>query len=242
MEIVRCHFDTIGSTNTWAKENAIGFNKSHLTLVTAHTQTAGRGRFRRHWESPAGHNIYASYCFFVEKHRADTGNIPQILAISAAEVLCEYGLNPKLKWPNDVLLDKKKVAGILSETTPLSDQVCMILGIGLNVNMPQELLDAIGQPAASMQSISGKSWEVEEVLEKLTRQFVKDLSNFLAEGFLPFYKRYVDLMKLDGEKIRFNDNRAVWEGTIDSIGTDGTLYLKLFDGTIRKCVCGEILF
>jgi len=242
MEIVRRHFETIGSTNTWAKENAVTFNKSLLTLVTANAQTAGRGRFKRHWESPPGHNIYATYCFFVEKHRADVGNIPQILAISAAEVLSECGLSPQLKWPNDVLLDKKKVGGILCETTPLSDQLCMIVGIGLNVNMTQEILDAIGQPAASMQSVSGKSWDVDEVLEKLTRQFVKNLEQFLEEGFLPFYKKYVELMKLSGENIRFNDNRTIWEGTIDSIGTDGTLYLKLSDGNIRKFVCGEILF
>jgi BirA family biotin operon repressor/biotin-[acetyl-CoA-carboxylase] ligase len=242
MEIVRHHFETIGSTNTWAKENAAQLDKTKLTLVTASGQTAGRGRFKRHWESPAGQNIYATYCFFIEKHHA-VGNIPQIMAISAAEVLSDYQFDPQLKWPNDVLLTKKKAVGILCETTPLSDQLCMILGIGMNVNMTQEILDAIDQPAASMSSVSGKQWNVEEVLEALTKKFVRNLEAFFEEGFLPFYKRYTDFMKLDSTaKIRFHDNRAVWEGTIESIGTDGSLNMKLQDGTIRKFVCGEILF
>lgn len=243
MEIVRHHFETIGSTNTWAKEHAVEFAKHKLTIVTADEQTAGRGRFKRHWESPAGQNIYATYCFFIEKHRSEIGNIPQIMAISAAEVLAQYGFDPQLKWPNDVLLDKKKVVGILCETTPLSDQLCMVLGIGLNVNMSKELLDAIDQPAASMLSISGKSWVVGEVFSELTKRFVRNLELFLEDGFLGFYTKYKDFMKLDGKtKIRFHDNRKVWEGVIDSIGMDGALYLKLEEGGVKKFVCGEILF
>lgn len=243
MEIILRHFETIGSTNTWAKENAHLLQKDVMTLVTADEQTAGRGRFKRQWQSPPKQNIYATYCFFLEKHRTDIGNIPQIMAIAAADALLEMQFSPKLKWPNDVLLNGKKVGGILCETTPLSDQLCLILGIGLNVNMPKEACESIDRPATSLLVESGKEHNIDQVLQLLTNHFVKKLDHFLDEGFLPFYSKYKDLMQIDANMIiKFDDNRVVWEGTIAGVQPDGTLLMKLKDGSVRKFVSGEILF
>lgn len=242
MEIIRRHFDTIDSTNTWAKEHANELPQDKVTLITAHTQTAGRGRFKRKWESPPGQNIYATFCFFVENHSANIGNIPQLLAISAVDVLQKFHFNATLKWPNDVLISGKKVAGILAETT-MVDKLCVVIGIGLNVNMPSELLEKIDRPATSLMVEAGKMFDTEMILNELQITFTKNLLLFFSEGFSPFIDIYRQFMPIDPNKIiRFHDNRMVWEGILHSINEDGSMNLKLADGEIKTFIAGEILW
>ncbi|MCE5316184.1 MAG: biotin--[acetyl-CoA-carboxylase] ligase [Parachlamydia sp.] len=242
MQIHRRHFATLDSTNTWAKQHAEELDREALTLVTADNQTAGRGRFKRLWLSPAGQNIYATFCFFIEKHRGDIGNLPQVMAIAAADILEELGFQPQLKWPNDVMLKGKKTAGILCETIPISDQLCVVLGIGLNVNMPTELLSTIDRPATSLFAEDGATRDVEEVLARLQDRFNGRLMVFLDEGFLPFLEYYKKwLIHANGDLIRFHDNRTIWEGRFAGINLDGTLLLKLSSGEERTFIAGEIL-
>lgn len=243
MEVIRKHFDIIDSTNTWAKQNGAEFPKDKITLITANEQTAGRGRFRRRWESPPGLNVYATFCFFIEKHRHDIGNVPQILALSTAKTLEEIGFEPKLKWPNDVLLSGKKVGGILAETTPLSDQLCVVAGIGVNINMPKDLLDKIDRPATSLFVESGLKYDIETVLKILETKFCKDLDLFLADGFYPFLSEYKKRIgEKPGQPIKFNDNKTIWEGYFHSINNDGSLNLRLINGEIKTFLVGEIVW
>ena len=102
------HFKQIDSTNTWAKQHTDQWASKGVTLITASEQTAGRGRFKRRWESPPDVNIYATFCFWFDLHRTDLGHIPQILALASAQTLEMLGFFPKIKWPNDVLLGGKK--------------------------------------------------------------------------------------------------------------------------------------
>lgn len=241
MDIIRRHFSTIDSTNNWGKEHAHELPHDKITLVTADTQTAGRGRFKRKWESPPGQNIYATFCFFVENVNG-IGNIPQILAISAATVLRKLNFNPTLKWPNDVLISDKKIAGILAETTVV-DKMCMVLGIGLNVNMPRKILYTIDRPATSLMAETGHSFDRELVLKKLQDEFSKSLGIFFSKGFSPFLEIYRAYMPKDSSKIlRFHDNRMIWEGTLHSINPDGSLSLKLSNGELKTFIAGEILW
>lgn len=243
MEIIHHHFETIDSTNTWGKQHAHEFSRDKITLVTADGQTAGRGRFKRKWESPPGQNIYASFCFFVEKHRVDIGNLPQLLALSACDVLESLGFQPQLKWPNDIVLSKKKVAGILAETTPLSDQLCVVLGIGININMPEELLNKIDRPATSLLVEGKKPYEIINVLKALQSKFQKDLELFFSEGFYPFLGKYRKKMYTGPhELIRFNDNRTVWEGYFEQVNDDGSFTMKLLNGESKRFIVGEILW
>lgn len=242
MKLVRHHFEVIDSTNTWAKSNAHLLPRNQVTLVSASEQTAGRGRFKRRWESPPGQNVLASFCFFVDKRRQDIGNIPQILAISAAQVLESLSFYPALKWPNDVLLNKKKVAGILAETTTVDELLCLIIGIGLNVNMPQGLLEKIDRPATSLFVEGGQHLSVEEILHLLQKQFLLHLESFLKAGFSSFFEEYKQRATIDPcQKIFFDDGQKIWEGTFHDIYEDGSLSLKLSDGRIKIFLAGEIL-
>lgn len=242
MLVKRHHFATIGSTNTWAKENAHTFDRYAITVVTADEQTSGRGRFLRRWESPANQNIYASFCFFVDTYSAAIGNIAQILALSAAQVLEAMGFQPILKWPNDVLLSNKKIAGILCETTLVDQQaICVVAGIGINVNMPQGQLEQIDRPATSLYAEKNVIFEIPKVMDSLQTKFMTNKELFDKNGFIHFLPLYRDLIGRPGQ-IRFNDNHNVWCGNYHSILDDGSLNLELLNGQIKNFLVGEILW
>jgi BirA family transcriptional regulator, biotin operon repressor / biotin---[acetyl-CoA-carboxylase] ligase len=242
MEIFRRHFTTIDSTNTWSKLNVQLFDPKKLSVITADEQSAGRGRFKRKWESPS-QNVFATFCFFLEMRRSDIGNIPQVLAISAFEALEELHFHPQLKWPNDILLSEKKVGGILCETTMVTNGLWVIVGIGINVNMPLDLLSKIDRPATSLFVEKGVPVEEELVTLKLIKHFNINLEKFLQKGFDPFLPTYRQkLGNLKGKKIRFHDNQVIWEGVFHSIKDDGSLNLILDSGVIKNFIAGEIMW
>jgi len=242
MEIVHKHFKTIESTNTWGKLNCHLFDQNKMTLITSETQTKGRGRFKREWVSPPHENIYATFCFAIDKKRVDIGNIPQILSISAAKTLKNLHFLPALKWPNDLLLSQKKVAGILCETVSFDTHFMVILGIGLNINMPLQSLKTINRPATSLFNETGKHYVVKDVLHLLELQFLTDFEVFLKNGFSPFLEEYKKLISTSSNQIlRFHDNLNIVEGTFSGVNDDGTLNLLIKSGIIKKFISGEFL-
>lgn len=242
MEIIHKHFNTIDSTNNWGKSNCHLFDKNQMTIITADSQTAGRGRFKREWVSPPHENIYATFCFALDKGRQDIGNIPQVLSLSIIDTIKQFDLNPKLKWPNDVLLSDKKVAGILCETVSFPDYFMVILGIGLNVNMPLSTLKMIDRPATSLLNETAESFSVESVFKILKEKFLRDFQVFLTQGFKPFLEKYKELIWTSSQqKLRFHDNLNIIEGSFHSINDDGTLNLTLETGEIKRFLSGEFI-
>lgn len=239
MKTIRYHFPTIDSTNTWAKYNAHSFARDKLTLVTADVQTAGRGRLEHRWVSPANLSVYASFCFFLKQSRTDIANIAQVSILSAVAALKALGFQPQIKWPNDLLLAHKKVGGILCETISFTKAVCVIAGIGINVNMPPESMKEIDCPATSLLIEGGRLIEIEKVILLLQAEFESDVEKFCNEGFAPFAKEYQK--QLDwavGSEIRFHDHHTIWKGVLHSIQADGSLNLLLKSGEIKNFVAG----
>lgn len=190
MEFIHYHFKSLPSTNDWGKEHLSEFDPTVITLVSADEQSQGRGQYGKQWFAPAHLNLYASFCFLIEAHQKDPLSLTHVMAISAIHVLETCGVQPQIKWPNDILVSQKKISGILCETIPLSSQVGIVLGIGLNVNMPSSLLEAIGQPATSLLEETRQTWEIPFILEALKKRFAQDLAIFLKEGFSPFLSRF----------------------------------------------------
>ena len=237
------HFTIIDSTNSWAKRNADNLDPKKLTLITANEQTGGRGRFQRRWHSPAGLNIYATFCFFVSKLKADSGNIALVMGITAAQALQEFGFQPKLKWPNDVLISGRKVAGILCETTQTAHGIAFIVGIGIDINMPKEHLEKIDQPATSLMIEADKEFSISEVTNILHAKFKANLALFFDHGFQPFIDPYRDLGAYSvGQPLVFHLHTQEWKGTFHKIESDGTFSLKLPSGEIKTFSAGEISF
>ncbi len=234
--------DEVDSTNSWALRNTDQWMPNGLTVVMALSQTAGRGRFKRRWISPPDLNLYASLCFGFDAQRGDVGHLPQLLALATVCYLEQQGLSPVIKWPNDILLSGKKIAGILCETAsfiPLRGIVC---GIGLNVNTPQEVLREIDRPATSLLVESGYLWNKESILEEITSLFTLFLQGFIQEGFSPYFSLFRERLAVKrGESITFHDNHRRIQALFEALHPDGSVELRLPDGTCKVYYAGEFV-
>lgn len=227
MEIVYIDLDCVDSTSDYAKRNYASFCKEKITCITAEEQTAGRGRYQRKWISPKGVNIYATLFFQLPRETAHITTLAQVMAASLASILSEQEVPCKMKWPNDLQIDKKKISGILCETIFEADFVSIFLGIGINVNMEKEALLAIDQPATSLREETKKTWDKKKLLEKLVHQFAKDLVLLKKQGFAPFHKKLNEILAYKGESVCYTDGVHEWEGLCESINLEGGLNLLL---------------
>jgi BirA family biotin operon repressor/biotin-[acetyl-CoA-carboxylase] ligase len=195
------HLDSTDSTNNWAKRHAHTLDPVQITCITALEQTAGRGRFQRRWISPKGENIYATLYFTLPKESSYLINLAQLLSLSCATVLESKGFHPQIKWPNDLLLSGKKIAGILCECLPHEKDLGIVLGIGINVNMTEKTLNTIDQPATSLLQLSGHVWTSEEILDPLLHLFLENLDQLQQQGFGPFVDPYNARLAFKNEEI-----------------------------------------
>lgn len=242
MDIVHHHFNKLDSTNNCAKRNAHLFEKPKLSLISADEQLAGRGRTKRHWLSPQNQNIYATFCFFIDPKRKDIGNLSQVMAISAVQVLRNHGVSPQLKWPNDIQINGKKISGVLCEMVEVEDSFCFLCGIGLNVNMSDSELEKIDIPATSILAETDQVSDPQAILKELQNAFHVNLIKFLENGFEPFRDTLKTLMSHAlNKEIRFHDNTKLLKGVLDSINEDGSLTLKLANNEKKVFSAGKIL-
>lgn len=160
MEIHRLHLETVSSTNSWARAHLSQFPQEALTVITAHHQTHGKGQRGRSWLAPPGASLTAT---FVQFHLRDPLQVLQLMFGALTELLRGYGLTPFTKLPNDILIENKKIAGILIEITP---EACLA-GVGLNVQLSQKQLEEIDQPATSLHALGLSSLSPCEVLDQL---------------------------------------------------------------------------
>lgn len=239
-EIINIHLETIDSTNTYAKQHAKTFAADKITCITAEEQTAGRGRFQRSWISPKGVNIYATFYFRLPINTLHLISLSQVMTYSFASVLLKEGLQPKIKWPNDVQLNGKKVSGILCETAFQEHFVELFLGIGVNVNMEIKEASKIDKPATSLKIETGRSWDKEALLKKIQKEFLVDLKNFKKGGFTPFHSQFENLLAYKGETVRCFDGKKEWTGVCHSLTNDGQLNLYLPDKSIHTVLSGDI--
>lgn len=234
------HFDTIDSTNIYAKKHAREFPKGQITCITADEQTNGYGRFHNQWMSPPNVNLYVTFYFSLTSNTPHLTSLAQLLAFSMAQILLKAGLHPKIKWPNDIQLNGKKLSGILCETAFEGENVDLFLGIGVNVNMDKTALGAIDQPATSLQAETGKLWDRKSLLNDLQDQFTHDLKIFLKKGFTPFVSQIENILAYKGKPVRCFNGTKEWVGICHSLTPGGELNLLLPDLTFHTVRSGEV--
>ena len=240
MEINDIHLESVDSTNQYAKTHYSQFDPDQLTCISAEEQTAGRGRLQRRWESPKGKNIYVTFCFRLPLPTLHLVSLSQIMTLSLSMVLLKEGLFPKIKWPNDVQLNSKKMAGILCETEFHPHHIDIFLGVGINVNMDAQQLSRIDQPATSLLIETNQTWDRSALLKKLQKQFLADLQKFKKEGFTPFHSQFENLLAYKGQTIHCFDGKKEWVGICHSVTNDGQLNLYLPNKEIHTVISGDI--
>ncbi len=185
------YLEEIDSTNKYARENLKLIEDK--TVIYTFKQTAGRGRLQRKWNYLGQGNLYMSFVLKPGKIMMETySNLTQYLCVVLSQVFEEYGVEPKIKWPNDILIDNKKISGILAEGVVEQNKLeGIVLGVGVNLNATKEILEEINQPATSLNLEIGMPIDCEKFLTKLTDKFCLMYDKFIEEGFLLIKDNYI---------------------------------------------------
>ena len=240
------YLETIDSTNKYAKEHLVNINDR--TLIYAGTQTAGRGRLNRKWNSNSGDNLYASIVLKPSKELKEVySNLTQYLSLILAETIEEYlsseaNIYPKIKWPNDVRINGKKISGILAESV-LEKEVLegIILGFGVNLNCCQKDLEKIDQPATSLNLETSMEIDRDLFIKKVTEKFCLRYNKFIEEGFLLIredYKKRAEFLNKP-VTVRIFDNEI--SGIAKDITESGALKLVDKNNKEHVLLIGDIL-
>jgi BirA family biotin operon repressor/biotin-[acetyl-CoA-carboxylase] ligase len=235
--------DEIESTNTLAMDLA-SQGAPEGTLVVAETQTRGRGRLGRTWYSPKGLNLYLSLILHPSCAARKAPWLGLAAAVAVSETISKHsGLTARVKWPNDVEVSSRKVAGILTELTVLKEQVeSLILGIGVNLNMERSDLPADLQPTAtSLRIESGRPVDRTRFLQELLADLEAWYGIFRRSGIEGIRSRYLDLFEWLGRRvwIQLPDGRL--HGEVSGLSSDGGLLFRLSDGKEIEIRSGEVV-
>lgn len=231
----------INSTNTYAKENID--NLEDKTVIYADRQTAGRGRFTRKWVDLGSKNLYMTIVLKPSnKFEPVHSNLTQYISLKACKVLETYGVEPKIKWPNDNLVSNKKISGILSEAVFQGGKLKgIVLGIGVNLNAEEAAVKAIpDRIATSLNLETGKEINRDEFLDKLVTEFFKDYNEFLINGFNSIRDEYIKYSVLIGKQIKVQHLNKTYEGIFETVNSDGTIRI-ITDNGVKNLSIGDII-
>jgi len=216
---------TLDSTNTALQR--LPPAEQHASVILAEHQSSGRGRRGRQWQSPYGRNLYLSMGWMFDQSLAELGCLPLVVALASARALSRAGLEGhKVKWPNDLLLDDKKVCGCLVEVQGDTQGPCYaVLGVGINVLMPaSELTAAIDQPWTDLNShLPGYSRN--QLAALLLDELVFHLTLFAEQGFTPFYDLWQQFDALKAKTIEVVSGTNIIKGIARGIDQRGALLL-----------------
>jgi len=235
------HFDSLPSTNVEAASRAVAGGLEGLCIV-ASEQTAGRGRLDRHWASPKGAGLYCSTIF---RPRFDQNLWPLLTLIAAVAVhdalLDTFGLNTDIKWPNDILVNEKKLCGILAETidTPLGRAVILGIGINLKDNAFPAELDGL---ATSVEVAAGRSEDPQVVLEALIDLVARYYQMLQRPGGSEEIVREWSMRSsyANGKLVRVRNGEEILEGTTRGLERDGALRIETVSGEIKSVRAGDV--
>ena len=218
-----------GSTNAYMKEHFEEFGPVGAVYTT--NQTAGRGRLGRTWVNAEGKALY--YTVAIREPLAQPATLPLLASLAVRRQLAlRYGVDCQIKWPNDLLLNGKKIVGILCEGAP--DGHSIVVGIGINLAQPQSYFDAAGLPHGTSLALQGVPVDTAADPEWLAQYltdfgFDRALYTYEAEGFAPYRERYKALCVNLGRRVTYDGGA----GVATDVDTDGRLIVHDERGDTR---------
>ena len=237
-------FGDVASTNDALRHLARGGAREGTTVL-AESQSAGRGRLGKSWFSPFGVNLYASVLFRPAITPAEAPVFSFIGSLATADAVRSVGLAAAIKWPNDILANRKKVAGVLADLATTGDRLnYVILGVGVNLNVERKaLLEALGdagRAAASLRELAGRDID--------RNAFAASFLTFLDEWFQVYQARGADALLrawsdrdiLTGRRVEVREEGSVFQGRALGLAADGCLRVEDSNGRMRQVVAGEV--
>jgi len=227
------YFDAVDSTMDVARELARS-NCPHFTVVIAGRQTKGRGRLNRTWLSSEG-GLYFTMILRPRIPPALSSRVNFAASMILAWTLRKmFEIDAMVKWPNDILIDGRKVSGLLSEMEAETDMVRFInVGVGVNVNNDP----TVGEPMAiSLKKILGRRILRKALLSEFLNSFESRLNDGALENVVSEWKEYAETLN---RHVRIVTDREISEGLAVDVDKDGALILKLADGSFKKIIHGD---
>ena len=231
------YFPSVPSTMDAAKDVARRGCREG-TIVVADEQTAGRGRLGRNWVTPAGSSIALSVILKPELYQLSALTMIASLAV-ARSIEQVTGLHPTIKWPNDVLVNGKKVCGILADSELGGEEVhWAVVGIGLNVNLEPSAFPDLATIATSLSAELRREVSRLDVLCALLAE-LEQLYLASREG-RPFYQEWRRCLETLGKHVRVTSGDVVQEGIAESVDVEGNLLLRRSDGSLLTIIAGDV--
>lgn len=234
------YYEETGSTNTDAKRFGEE-GAAHGTVVVADKQNAGKGRRGRAWQSPEGKDIYFTILLRPEFVPDKASGLTLVMALSVAQAIESCGLEAGIKWPNDVVLNGKKICGILTEMNVETDYIqYVVIGVGINVNldvMPEE----IKETATSILLESGKKMARAKLLQDVLERFEENYERYEKDLSLAnMMEEYNGYLVNRNRQVRVLDPKGEYEGTARGINEYGELLVETGDGQTVAVYAGEV--
>jgi BirA family biotin operon repressor/biotin-[acetyl-CoA-carboxylase] ligase len=233
-------YDSLFSTNRQARDLAQG-GAVGGTLVVTEEQTAGKGRMGRGWYSPKGTGVT---CSLILRPAIEPGQAPPVTMLTAVAVASAVervaGVSPGIKWPNDLLLDGKKICGILTEMNAEMERIhFLVVGVGINVNtdyFPEDIKDI----ATSLYLAGGRRVSRLDLLRRYLMEFEHYYQQWMDYGFGPVLEEWKKRCVTLNRPVRISTPRETWEGWAVDVDNTGALVLRTDDGELKNFVAGEV--
>ena len=213
------------------------------TLVVAEMQTGGRGRKGRSWVSLPEGGVYLSLILKPDLNPSKVFQIPLVAGVAVVKAIRKVTpLEAKIKWPNDIIVGGRKAGGILTEMNAEIEKVnFVILGAGINVNIPAELLaKQTAGIATSLLAEYGQEVSRIKIIQSFLYEFETLYSEYLLSGFRPIREEWKKLNNTIGSQVKITDGSSDFEGTALDIDDEGFLLVKMNNGETRKVISGDV--
>ncbi|MDI9394037.1 MAG: biotin--[acetyl-CoA-carboxylase] ligase [Euryarchaeota archaeon] len=235
------YFEEVISTNSVAKE--IAASEKEGTLVISEVQKGGRGRMGREWVSPHG-GIWMSVILKPRIPFRHASRLTLVAGLAVANVIREMGLDARIKWPNDVRINGKKVCGILTEAKAEVDRVdYVVLGIGINVNMDlKEIPESFRTGSTTLKVELGKHIRRASFLQDFLFELEQQYINFTTQPFSNILDEWLTLSDTIGRDVKVTTPSRIIEGRAVGVTPDGGLIIRKTDGTKEEVIAGRCIY
>lgn len=233
--------DTIDSTNTYCKK--IGENRfTKDTVVIADTQSQGKGRKGRNWNSPKGKGLWFSLLLKPYISLKELNFFPILISVALYNTFRDLEISTKIKWPNDIYLDSKKLCGILTESKIINNNIeYIVIGIGINVNLTlEDFNNELKEKATSLLISTGKLFNREEILNKFLENFYEQYNELLNGNKDTILKIYKNNSLILNREVNLEYKNSIRKIIPMDILEDGSLLIKNSNNETEKIITGEI--
>ena len=226
-EVPEIHISQITeSTNEDAKQE-LSLLKKDFSIHLSEQQIAGKGRNGKPWVSPKEKNIYLSIAWNSKVNLSALEGLSLAIGTGVANCLNSFSKFPiEIKWPNDLMAKKRKLSGILIETQDLGGNVGVVIGVGVNVHMTIEDGEEIDQEWISLDELSSKKNDRNEIVANLLGNIFEVLDSFTKKGFIAFKEKFEDMNYLAGKECTVNHEGNQKFGTVIGVNDIGELEIK----------------